>query len=461
MFALVLRREEMGLILSRRSAGIWDRVESVESFKFAPLEIGQHLALWSFDPREQPDVPEVLVVQTGREVEFLAWINTFAPGLRPFTALCRVVSEHDFSERMRSWQRPSLRGLELAGVGLVLGEVLSSEQGLEYVRSDSPSVAACSSVLSFPLVRELALNGMVRAEPSLSDRWVSARRVTQQKERNLTASDVVLAMEVLRAVCYPGYRLSSDAPVRGFAQACADIIRHGGTTLDVWGSVFPVLSRVVSQMQGPRENRVRAFEEFVGSLQPSHVEKFPNESSFVIGVLASLIGPGSLVHAPLVVPVLTKFRTAMLWYGLCAGIHEGSSVLDEFRGIGRRILRELLKDESLVGRPRCDISVVELDVLLGGEKPLTEFATMSPSQLYVDLDPGVWIAINWPAKEKAKPVSGQQTQPGQNLDRERVAAEFYAAIGRLDQLVEQATGVRRQGEQFELEFKHPKRGRRR
>ena len=54
----------------------------------------------------------------------------------------------------------------------------------------------------------------------------------------------------------------------------------------------------------------------------------------------------------------------MLWYGVCAGLHPQSSVLSEFGGLGRRLLRDVLRREHILDRPDCDLAFDELQVLL-------------------------------------------------------------------------------------------------
>src|SRR5436190_16871577 len=85
---------------------------------------------------------------------------------------------------------------------------------------------------------------------------------------------------------------------------------------------------------------------------------------FLCGYLASCLHPGSLEYVDLVTSHLSGLPTLMLWYGVCAGLHPQSSVLSEFGGLGRRLLRDVLRREHILDRPDCDLAFDELQVLL-------------------------------------------------------------------------------------------------
>jgi hypothetical protein len=147
----------------------------------------------------------------------------------------------------------------------------------------------------------------------------------------------------------------------------------------------------LGELHGPREHRVRIFERILHG--PNQLD--PVTSSFLAGLLADQIGPGSFEHVDLLLPYLDQYPTALLWYGLCAGLHPDSEVQRVGNCLGRRILRDLLAPDRILSRPKYDIAVSELEVHLDREEPL-EFRTASQNHLAVELLPGVPAYMKWP-----------------------------------------------------------------
>ena len=80
-------------------------------------------------------------------------------------------------------------------------------------------------------------------------------------------------------------------------------------------------------------------------------------SSFLAGLLADQIGPGSFEHVELLLPYLNQYPTALIWYGLCAGLHPDSEVQQVGNCLGRRLVRDLLAPDPILSRPKYDIAV--------------------------------------------------------------------------------------------------------
>jgi hypothetical protein len=65
-------------------------------------------------------------------------------------------------------------------------------------------------------------------------------------------------------------------------------------------------------------------------------------------------------------------------------------------GLGRRILRDLLQYEFFIDRPRCDISVAELELLVTDNKLTLEFRTGRTGQMEIEIAPCVTTTVKWP-----------------------------------------------------------------
>lgn len=147
---------------------------------------------------------------------------------------------------------------------------------------------------------------------------------------------------------------------------------------------------------------MRAFERILST--PNRLDVLT--SSFLAGLLADHIGPGSFRHVALLLPYLNQYPTALMWYGLCAGLHPDSEVQQIGNCLGRRLVRDLLASDPIISRPKYDISVRELEVHLDREEPL-EFRTASQNHIAVELLPGVPAYMKWPATQATEPVSTQ------------------------------------------------------
>jgi hypothetical protein len=379
-------------------------------------------AIWSRDPSDYPQLPEYLLTADGHERDWLAWLVTFAPGIRPFTAFCRVISFSSFIRLSDAFHAPELGQLENACIGLVLGEALSAETVLSRAR-EPLTASACASVLSFALVREFAIyDYAVRDEDAVQRQWSRVRQLTRQRERSLDSKEIAAVADVLGALIKAGPSQGAASPV---LRACHEIMERSEVFLepDVFGPTFEHAAR---EMGGTREERVAVFERAIAAPTVCGTR----EAAFAIGYLASRINPGTLAHASLVAPALQRHPAAMLWYGVCAGMAEGTSVLGEFGGVGRRVLREVSAAENFVGRSRADISALELEIRLGGERA-DDFPVYSPSQLTVELVPGVSTVVNWSSRARSR-----RTPEGSERSEERawLEAELGVTISRLTEL---------------------------
>ena len=75
-----------------------------------------------------------------------------------------------------------------------------------------------------------------------------------------------------------------------------------------------------------------------------------------------------------------------LWYGFCAGLYKKNSLQSFSGGLGRRIVRDLERNDSVYARPYCDIAISELEVLMGADKRF-DFKLGLPGTIEIELAP--------------------------------------------------------------------------
>jgi hypothetical protein len=409
MFFAIVERAQVGEFLGSRRL---DRVRFSESAPIDDLRrLGSHSCalFWSIDPAGRRLMPDALVTEDGQEREWLAWLTSFAQVYRPFTAYCRILGARGFIRRMEGQRRrPDLEALEGAFVGLVLGEVLASDDAGARLREPLPA-SACFSMLGFAAAREKAIYGESFMRSDLTDRWEIVRKVTRQRDRPLPARHVQLVVDVLDLQQQVGL----PAGVYELRRTVEEMLSTGGT---LRSARMPLLGEALTEEGGTREARVARLELAVRRAIADRVV----DADFALGYLASRVNPGTLVHAPLLVPALERYPAAMLWYGVCAGISDPNAILAAFGGLGRRVLRELYAPHELLSRTRCDLAWDELDMFLR-ERPHDppEFTTASANQLSIELDPGIWTTVGW-SRAKARRTDDRTTD-------DRAAAERAAA----------------------------------
>jgi hypothetical protein len=194
---------------------------------------------------------------------------------------------------------------------------------------------------------------------------------------------------------------------------------------------------------------VRAFERILKGPNRSDVLT----SSFLAGLLADQLSPGGLEHVDLLLPYVNQFPTALIWYGMCAGLHQDSEVQHVGNCLGRRLVRDLLASDPILSRPKYDIAVGELEVHLDREEPL-EFRTASQNHIAVELLPGVPAYMKWPVTATepvatpSRGVSGSARQSelplkssyqsgvgGLSADRQYAIQDLERAVERVKQIL--------------------------
>ena len=393
-------RKELIEVLSGNGADITQGCYSSDSFPADPI-IGEDLYLvWGYDPGKYVYLPMIIIVADGHLRDFLAWASTYFPGYRPFTAYFRVLDFKTVTSLKGRFERPSLDGVDTGCVGLIIGEALTLSADLS--SQGHLTVIACSSTISYCFARALAFGAKLNELDLISEKWVYARKITEQPARKLeinSVKDIWNALALLKSEANQDFgkpRVQIE-----IIEACSQLKRNGVISAHTWDVLTKDVEELriaQKEMTAPREERVRFFQKLVYSKSFQKLHDY-NMQSFVCGYLASLIGPGSMSHIDLVAQQVAKWPTVLMWYGLCAGLHRKSELLSSFNVLGRRILRELLKVESVLTWPSADIAVSELEILLKGDGKLNDFRTFSSNHVIVELFPLIHTYISWPKRD--------------------------------------------------------------
>lgn len=383
---------------------------------------------------ERPDgqsvlspLPPIIAVEVGRQREFFAWVSTFLTGFSPFTAHCRVVDPRALAsvEAIHS-EQPRLGGLEAACVALILVEAQVAGEPV-------PTVGLCRRSLSFGFARAIALGGLRQNEAQIADGWIrlqqrtgSRRPLAQMDSLRQAWRAVDRLADAANATQLEFERSESQA---GISAACRELLASGAIRRDTWASLVqstPDLWDAPEEMEGSRESRVTCFERSVARLRRGSKGN-QTEASFAVGYLASRVAPGSIEHLSLVLGSAQDFAGSEYWYALAAGLSKDGEARNLGRGVGGRLLRDLLRHESLSAPPEADISMPELEVLLTGDQP-PEIPASFPGYLQVELALGVTTPVRWAGRTAAE-------HPGAAASQNR---EEEVALRRLGDILDEA-----------------------
>ncbi len=403
-------RRDFGDLLSEEGISQLNIKEVSEIYSLETPVHNSLLSVWSQDPGIIKKLPEVLICQDGSQNDWAAWITTFAVRIRPFSAYMRLMTHTEFQRTMIGSQMPNVGPLIWPATGIILGEVLVAS-GLPDKALETLSATAFTSTLSFVMCRTAMLNANYKEWLHLIDMWNSTRSATQQKTRAIESASIARVCTIILDAL--GYKSDSPMLTRDYPElieACRYLLKSPHSTLS---SLFGnhIFADVELMMRGSREDRVRAFEEFIYQSDGISVSK-SEIMSFMLGYLASRIAPGTIRHSSVLSSVTKRYPTAMLWYGFCAGFAERDINMPDsnkrnsidFPSSARRVIRELLRTEPIVGTPTCDIGYLELIALsrTSGD-PLEGLIKTSQSSAIVELLPGVCTSVSVSAKPQAKP----------------------------------------------------------
>jgi hypothetical protein len=427
--AIMNRRELLDLLVGRHQKNMQN------SLSLEPVaEAGREMKVIWREEEIPPEgvLPRVITLPREAHREFLAWAYTYLAVLRPFTAFIRLLDPARAEELLYRNRVQDLGRLREAFVALIIAESAGYlELRPDFAQQLTPS--ACANSHTCALARGVVL-GFEDPVEEVSSAWCSVRDLTKQRHPAYDLGDLKTTFQVLMGCRKRQSATRASVPLELplFEQACREIADAGDISDETWSDLTGPWASLVGirrQMMESRENRVRAFDKAWTTVAEIGRAK-PTLASFISGYLGSRIAPGELDHVGVVARTLKGAPSALLWFGLCSGLRSNGQVLAFAGGLGRRILRDLEQADNALDRPRCDLAIGELEVLLNQEKPLTDFRTGSNGLLSVELVPGVATAVRWPRRSDTQADLFERRDPC--FEARDLLNDLSAALGRVD-----------------------------
>ena len=348
--------------------------------------------IWSHPP-ENGVVPALLVIPAGEWREFFAWSNTYLGGWRPISGLFRVIADRNLWEVLGDKSNhEAIWEYRNAALGMIFGEAaVHAVLAKNGARDTKWTFAGCMETCSFAMGRAMYLGRSDLA--TAAQNWHRARVVTHQASADDDVQDLLEPWSVLLEVV--GLSTSTRCGTHPVSEAvvaiCRTLHRHDEidkAALAVLIRDWPTLEEAFRSMNEARERRVHALEVALKSVGERR-GRFSQSAIVALGLLASRIAPGSIDHAALLRPYVVRMRGLMLWYGLFSGMTHAARLVDNYESLGRRILRDMLVEDTVFSRPSCDIAIDELETIFASESLLQNIPRATAEQLVIEILPCV------------------------------------------------------------------------
>src|SRR5205823_3146523 len=125
--------------------------------------------------------------------------------------------------------------------------------------------------------------------------------------------------------------------------------------------------------------------------------------------------------------------------GLCAGLRKHGGVFSSMKGLGRLVLREMLRPVQPLDVPSCDIALSELSVLSRGRSKFPDIVTASATYADVEVMPFVTSSFSIPSrKENGRRELVPESQA--TFDKIAAARRIRLALDALQTLEEELSG---------------------
>ena len=354
-------------------------------------------------------LPALLVTPAAEAREFFAWTNTYLSGWRPITSLFRVTADQHLRELLEVKSNyDSVWRYRNAVLGLVLTEAAvhapPSSAGGEETAS---AVSVCAATCSFAMGRAMGLGWPNLA--AVAQKWHRSHAVGRHRGLTRGVGELLEPWSVLAEI--GGLPTKAQCGTRGVSEAVVAICGalHARDEVDSGALAlltreWPELEKAFQSMKESRERRVQALEMVMDGV--SRRRRRSLQSAVIgLGLLASRIAPGTLEHGGLLNPHADKIKGLMLWYGLFSGITRSARMVDHYGSLGRRILRDMLVDETVFSSPSCDIGVDELEVISASESSLQDVHRAKAEQLVIEVHPCINTIAPWSIGEGRRTVA--------------------------------------------------------
>ena len=350
---------------------------------------------YRLEPSDGLSLPIVIMPAMDDAEDFFATVATYYQNQSPISALVHILSKETvnlFSDKPKaSNTRRSIpdRTFRIACIGTAIGEATLT--GLAAQNLDGvPSYATCKRTLSFSLCRTTQLYGKKLRTGVVAERWKKLRKLTGLSVSEPTTEAVLLAHGFASKSATKSSLSRIETTLGKTLQKLIRSDEHDSNLLEsVLTELYPGTKQFFDDLTGVFDGRMSAFRGAVESIQAN--SRGVHTDEIAVAFACNRILPGSFAHAGVLVNLVEFFPSALVWYGFLSALSATSKSQQLNQGLITKLERDLVDVFNFEQRPRCDISLEELEVL---SRTQLRTEIVKPSQqraLLVALLPGVNI----------------------------------------------------------------------
>ena len=357
-------------MLVRLAAGRLDpSVDGRAITSVTDLPIAEVCAVF-FEDRDRKTFPDLIVVDTQHMQEFYAWASTYVPQWSPLSSCIQVIERRHLSEEVIRPARASVPPQFFRGLTcLIVGELLY-EWRLANGRAQ-PNLLSLRSTFSYAATCSLLSKRHCLGD--LLARWFRAQHLLQVNPRKVDS-------KTLKSVWSPIFSLVESRVVLEEVDNAVDELANV-VARESQGTLFrekPVATGLQSRER--REDVVVELQRFIGATKLDE-----SIASFEVARIASKMSASPLSHFDVLGDMVKSEPRSLLWYSFLSGLFatDAASLSIE------RLLFQLEGDLRSRARPRPDVSLDELDVLIRPKNQLPEWVGTGARLIIVELEHGI------------------------------------------------------------------------
>lgn len=433
MFYLSVKKQDVQGVLARSLTSSFSELGRLD--RSTVPESGEWLLVWEERPHV-PTLPDFLLVGDERKAEVIAWFSTYMPSLRPISKYTAIVTGDDWSQvvarKAKSPSAPQVR----ASAGVILVEALFRSQGKLGASTVSRkiNVESLEETFSYAFFQGL-LRGCNDTELRTIYRTWRACELLRGGDEGAGRLVSRSASDAFRYLF--GLKSEEEGDTDLFGQqsveriVMTEIAEQGEIAKETLARIAKSLKinaeEVYGVFSGPRERRIESLQSAITAIAKSKGITGA-QSDFYSGLLFSMAAPGSIEYLSLLVETFKVARGMAIWYGVFAGLHPKSEVLDYGNGVAIGAITDVMR--SIYGSGKVEAISFEEYEILQTSKRVLEWRAAAGTPLYIEIVPKVVTLID--AKGTA-PLTPRDTSRSRFSDEDiaELSLSLERAMGQL------------------------------
>ncbi|WP_421362410.1 hypothetical protein [Agrobacterium rosae] len=337
-------------------------------------------------PEGLVDARPVVCVARGKFQDFFAFVSTYLTNVQPYTAYFRVIPlellgnlEHDRAAFPKNFKVAKI----MAGASIAEAWLAAASTGerpssvLPVVRSTLSSVLGQCVIAGYdPMAFDWAV-----------DEWLAMRSM----QRESTVGSAIEASSNAWRHIHAAVSSNTSGKLQGgivdFLSVALDVGTINGEALRHAARVTNSAVDLRSMLVASREERVGRFNTLLADLK--NRSRLGIEDEFLAGLMLAIVGNGSFEMLRSAREFQGWLDGAATWFGVCAALFEESNLLGYANSVGRRMVRDVLREPDKFGVVSADIASIELRFIASSKADLSGLAVGGAGSLDVEILPNV------------------------------------------------------------------------